>query len=252
MDFGPRAVHHLTDFGQASPAHAGGVAHRRPTSELPLARRTQHVHTLQFAIRPRCGFSAEDAQENRVPLCCNGKLGIRPPRRDLNYSACPAWFTGSSSVTKRASPPRSPGGNPSRHRKAPNRLHQASSSPDNPPRTRRRGRMQEIDKTLTDMNELHMIPNQSNQMQGGWSSKLQEHITSEGPPAHITRSTKSPGPKRSSKEKMIGEFRELSIKALTGMAYEAEITPEDEAGAKRDIEALTRRFPDMFKSPKPH
>jgi hypothetical protein len=47
---------------------------------------------------------------------------------------------------------------------------------------------------------------------------------------------------------MIGEYRELSIKALTGMANEMELTAEDKAGAARVRERLSRQFPGVFKS----
>jgi hypothetical protein len=110
--------------------------------------------------------------------------------------------------------------------------------------------MQEITNTLTDMHEMHMIPDQSNQIQGGWQPKLQEHITSEDPPAQITRSTKSPGSKRPTGEKMIGEFRALSVEANDGWVREAEMTPEDEARADRVMARLARQFPGIVKSPK--
>ena len=110
--------------------------------------------------------------------------------------------------------------------------------------------MQEITNPLTNMNELHMIPGQPNQTEGGWPPKLQEHRTSEDPPKHITRSTKTSRPKGSPKEKMIGEFRELSIKALTGMMNEMEPPPDAEARVDQWIEKLSQQFPDLF--PKPH
>jgi hypothetical protein len=210
--------------------------------------------------------------ENPCAIPCNQGSTVRaffPPNRlektascgaipDRSLTACLAAAENGSAarlshseatLTKRLSAGLSPDDNRSRLRKATGSPREATPGLGVSPQTKRRSGMQITKNTLTDMHAMNNVASQYTEIEGGWSPKLLDEITSEDPPTHITDSTQSP------KQKAIAEFRATVpglIKTIEALAREPEPSPDDRADGARLYEMFARRYPAIFNAPKRH